>query len=102
MKPVVQVLYAVSEAKDTFLSLVPRGQERILDDPEVTSFGLQSHLSLLLSDCRRKALLALPAQDRVVEVITSAAEGSISSSKAPGPKDVPSGMYLQAQIPTLR
>jgi hypothetical protein len=79
MEPTVPVASAVSEAKATLIRLLPRGQEGILDDPEATSSGLQSRLSLLLSDCRGKAVLALPAQDRVVEVITSAAEGSVSS-----------------------
>jgi hypothetical protein len=75
--PVPPVVSAVSGAKDIFLSLVHSGHEGILDDPEVTSSGLQSGLSLLLSDVHREALLALPAQVRVV-VITSAAEGSVS------------------------
>ena len=77
--PMPPLAAAVSEAKDLYLGLVGSGHVGILDDPEVTSTGLQSCLSLILYDVHRKALLALPAQERVVEVVTSAAEGSVSS-----------------------
>jgi hypothetical protein len=49
-------------------------QELRLDDPQFVTSGLQHHLSLLLSNYRRKALLALPDPEHLVEVIESAAQ----------------------------
>jgi hypothetical protein len=56
---------------------VPLDWEGISDDPKITSCGCQSRVGLLLYFCRRKALLALPALKRVVEVVNSAAPRTV-------------------------
>eukprot|EP00884_Botryococcus_braunii_P016635 jgi/Botrbrau1/3655/Bobra.0204s0045.1 len=56
-----------------FCGLCPDTQEDSFSDPQFVGFGLQHKLGSLLNEQRRRALLALPAQDRLIEVAESAA-----------------------------
>jgi hypothetical protein len=63
---------AVPEARASFSALCPEFDWGLSDD-EFLESGVQRKLSMLLTNQRRRALLALPAQERIVEVLESAA-----------------------------
>ena len=63
---------AVHVAKDSLGRILPDFDMSLLDDPLFSDSQLQFKLGSLLSDHYRRALLALPAQERVVEVVQSA------------------------------
>ena len=65
---------ALELAREGFVGAVSSFQGgALLDDPDFVGAGLQAKLGALLTDHRRRALLALPAQERLLEVVESAA-----------------------------
>jgi hypothetical protein len=66
------IIRAVPEAPASFSALCPEFDWGLSDD-EFFESNVQRKLSTLLTNQRRRALLALPAQERIVEVLEAAA-----------------------------
>ena len=79
---------ALRLAQEDFCTEVPVVHQDLMDESVIAGVGLQAKLGSLLSNHRRRALLALPAQERLLEVIESAARPH-------------AGAWLQA-LPVLR
>ena len=75
----VPVAAAVQEATVAFCRALPGFQSSSLMDAAFVASGLQQQLSTLLHDLRRSALLALPAQERFLEVVESASRPHASA-----------------------
>ncbi len=84
----VPVVGALRLAQEYFCTEVPLVHQDLMGDSIIADVGLQAKLGSLLSDHRRRALLALPAKERLLEVIESAARPH-------------AGAWLQA-LPVLR
>jgi hypothetical protein len=66
--PGAPVSAAVPDSKSGGGRLIPLDRDLGLDDPQVVSSRLQTHLSHVFPNNRWKAYLALPAPERLVEV----------------------------------
>jgi hypothetical protein len=74
MVPTVPLVPTVAAARAAFGGLLSVMQASVLDDPSFLAYRVPRKLSLLPSNFKQEALLALPARKRLAEAVESAAQ----------------------------